>query len=183
MIIGITGTLASGKSVIVDALVQKGFVYFKLSNEVREEAKKEGVPIERTALQDFGNVMREKFGYGYWAEKVIARMEPGKNYVIDGIRNVGEVEAFKKLNDFILIGIEAPIEKRLQWILARGKESDPKTLEEIKAIDARDRGVGEEEHGQQGDKCREMADVKIMNDGSFEDLVRKVTEVLEGLKC
>ena len=183
MIIGITGPLASGKTVLVDMLVQKGFAYFKLSAEVREEASKLGIPIERKALQDLGNAMREKFGNGYWAERVIRKLELGKNYVIDGIRNTGEVEAFRKLKDFILIGLDAPIEKRLQWILAKNKDSDPKTLEELKAIDARDRGIGEEAYGQQSEKCRQMADVLIMNDGTFEDLQRKASELLEGLKC
>lgn len=183
MIIGITGPIASGKTLIVDMLVKKEFEYFKLSGEVREEAKRQGIPIERKALQDLGNAMRERFGNGYWAERVISKMVPGKNYVIDGIRNVGEIEAFKKLEGFILVGLDAPVEKRLQWILARGKDSDPKNLEEIKAIDARDRGIGEGEHGQQSDKCREMAEVLIVNDGTFEDLQRKANDLIEGLRC
>jgi dephospho-CoA kinase len=180
MIIGITGPIASGKTVLVEMLIEKGFIYQKLSEEVREEAKKLGVPIERKALQDLGNAMREKFGNSYWAERIIGRIEPGKNYVIDGIRNPGEVEAFKKLGSFFLIGVDAAIEKRLQWILARNKDSDPKTLEEIKAMDARDR---EASHGQQSEKCYGMADVYISNDGTFEDLARKMGELLEELKC
>lgn len=183
MIIGITGPIASGKSVLVEMLIEKGFIYHKLSEEVREEAKKLGVPIERKALQDLGNTMREKFGNGFWAEKVIKKMEPGKNYVVDGIRNPGEVEAFKKMGNFVMIGVNAPIEKRFQWILARNKDSDPKTLDEIRAMDARDRGVGEAVHGQQSEKCYELADAYIINDGTFEDLARKMGDLLEEIKC
>jgi dephospho-CoA kinase len=183
MIIGITGPIASGKTVLVEMLIEKGFIYHKLSEEVRDEAKKLGIPIERKALQDLGNAMREKFGNGYWAERIIKKIGLGKNYVIDGIRNPGEVEAFKKLGSFFLIGVDAAIERRLQWILARNKDSDPKTLEEIKAMDARDRGVGEASHGQQSEKCYGMADVYISNDGTFEDLARKMSELLEELKC
>ncbi len=183
MIIGITGPIASGKTAIVDLLVQKEFSYFKLSEEVRDEAKSLGIPIERKALQDLGNAMREKFGNSYWAERIVKKIEPGKNCVIDGIRNAGEVDAFRKLKDFILIGVSAPVEKRLQWILTRNKDSDPKTLEEIKAIDARDRGVGEDAHGQQTEKCFSMAEVFISNEGTFEELMRKASETIEGLKC
>lgn len=183
MIIGIVGPIASGKSVLVERLIEKGFVYFRTSDEVRNEANSLGIKIERKALQDLGNAMREKFGGDYWAKKVIAKMDSGKNYVVDGIRNPAEVDAFRKLGSFVLIGVNAPVEKRFQWILARSKDSDPKSVEEIKAIDSRDRGVGEQNHGQQSDKCYSMADVFIENDGTFEDLERKIDELLEELKC
>jgi len=183
MIIGVTGPIASGKSVLIEMLIEKGFISFGLSNEVREEANKQGIPINRKALQDLGNAMREKYGSGYWAERVISKLSAGKNHVIDGIRNPGEIEVLKKLGNFVLIGVDAPVEKRFQWILARNKDSDPKTLEEIRAIDSRDRGAGELSHGQQSAKCYEMADVFIQNDGSFEDLARKVSELLETIKC
>jgi len=183
MIVGITGPIASGKSVLVDMLIEKGFIYYRLSDEVREEAKTLGVAIERTALQNLGNAMREKYGVGYWAERLLKKVEPGKNYVIDGIRNPGEVEALKKQGSFVLVGVNAPVEKRFQWILSRKKDSDPKTLEEIRAMESRDRGVGEAAHGQQSIKCYEMADVFVMNDGTFEDLAKKFSELLETLKC
>jgi len=183
MIIGITGPIASGKSVLVEMLIEKGFTYYKLSEEVREEAKKLGIFIERKALQDLGNAMREKYGNGYWAEKLAFKIFPGNKYVIDGIRNPGEIDVLKKLDNFVLIGVNAPIEKRLQWILSRNKDSDPKTIEEIKAVDARDRGVGESSSGQQSAKCYDMADICIQNDGTFEELAKKMSELLETLKC
>lgn len=183
MIIGITGFIASGKSVLVDMLVERGFVYYGLSNEVREEAKKLEIEIERKALQNLGNAMREKYGMGYWAERLISKIVGGKNYVIDGIRNPGEIEALKKLGGFVLIGVDAPIDARFNRIIARNKDSDPKTIEEIKAIDARDKGVGEALHGQQAQKCFEMADAYIQNDGTFEELSKKFGDLLEELKC
>jgi dephospho-CoA kinase len=183
MIIGITGPIASGKSVLVEMLIEKGFVYFGLSGELREEAKKEGIPMERKALQDYGNSTRERFGNDYWAKRIIAKMSPEKNYIIDGIRNPGEIEALRKLGNFVLIGISAPIEKRLTWIKNRNHDSDPKTIEEIMSMEARDRGVGEAEHGQQSWKCYEIADVFIENNGTFEELEKKVSDLLEDLKC
>src|SRR3989344_7572341 len=167
MIIGVTGFIASGKSVLVDMLVERGFIYYGLSNEVREEAKKLGIEIERKALQNLGNAMREKYGMGYWAERLISKVIGGKSYVIDGIRNPGEIGALKKLGDFVLIGVDAPIDARFNRIIARNKDSDPKTIEEIKAIDARDKGVGEAQHGQQSQRCYEMAEIFIQNDGTF----------------
>jgi len=47
MIIGITGPIASGKSVLVEMLRERGFEYYRISEEVRDEAKKIGIPMER----------------------------------------------------------------------------------------------------------------------------------------
>ena len=182
MIIGIVGPIASGKSVLSEILIAGGFIRFSLSDEVREEAREQKIPIERKHLQDLGNLMREKFGKGYWMQRIIKKMQEDKNYIIDGIRNPGEIEELEKLKDFILIGVNAPLEKRFEWIITRNKDSDPKTLDGVKVIDARDRGKGEEKHGQQVDKCYSLADYYIENDGSLDDSYKKCEKLIEELK-
>ena len=92
MIVGITGPLASGKNVLVQMFVEKGFKRITLSEEVREEARKKGIEIERTNLQDLGNEMRQLYGPGHWARRLIAKIDAGKNYVIEGIKNPGEID-------------------------------------------------------------------------------------------
>lgn len=182
MIIGVVGPIASGKGVLTDILVLKGFVRMSLSDEVRQEAKARGLPIERKILQDIGNEMRLKYGNDYWANRLTSKVEEGKNYVIEGIRNPGEVLALRKCKDFILVAIDAPIETRFQWIIMRGKDSDPQSLDEVKKIDARDRGQGEESHGQQSSLAMQGADFKILNDSTKEAMRKKVDKILKKLK-
>ena len=43
MIIGLTGTKASGKGAIADILGEEGFVYSSTSDRVREEAERRGL--------------------------------------------------------------------------------------------------------------------------------------------
>ena len=179
MIIGVTGPIASGKSVFVDELVKRGFVYHRISDEVREEAKSLGIPIERTALQDLGNKMREKHGNGYWAQRLMKKMRIGKNYVIDGIRNPGEIIALKAAGDFVLVCVDAPEKERFRRIIVRNKDSDPKTIEEVKKIDSRDRGNNEAGHGQQTNECMKLAEHLIINDGTEEELKAKVDKLLK----
>src|SRR3989338_2880600 len=179
MIVGITRPIASGKSVLAGIFAENGFIRLTLSGEVRGELEKRGRQIERAALQDLGNEMRSKYGNGFWAKRLIAKMAMEKNYVIEGIRNPGEVEEFRRLGNFILIGVDAPVEKRIEWIKSRNKDSDPKTLEGVKAMDARDRGVGEAEHGQQSEACFELADNYIMNDTSLDNLREKAVEIVQ----
>ncbi|MCX8158786.1 MAG: AAA family ATPase [Candidatus Pacearchaeota archaeon] len=178
MIIGIVGPIASGKDVVADILEKKGFIKLNLSSEVREEARARGIEINRKNLQDLGNEMRKKYGGGYWADRILKKMQIGKNYVISGIRNPEEILRFKLAGDFILIGVDAPDTKRFEWIKRRNKDSDPKTLEEIKAMDARDFGINEESYGQQVGKCMEFVEYKIINDGTLEELKEKVEDLL-----
>ena len=44
-------------------------------------------------------------------------------------------------------------------------------------MDKRDKGGEEKDSGQQVDKCMEMADIKIINNSSIENLKNKVEEV------
>ena len=179
MIVGITGPIASGKSVLSNMFVEKGFIKLSLSEEVRKEAKKLGLAIERTTLQNLGNQMRVKLGNGFWARKLIETIDPEKNYVVEGIRNPGEVEELRKeFRNFVLIGVTAPIENRIEWIKARNKDSDPKTIEGIRAIDSRDRGFGESDTGQRSEDCFAMADSYIFNNTNLEDLREKAAQIV-----
>ncbi|RMD66939.1 hypothetical protein D6817_02960 [Candidatus Pacearchaeota archaeon] len=181
IIIGVVGPIASGKSVLSKVLQQKGFARLSLSDEVREEVRSRGLEIRRDLLQDIGNEMREKFGDGYWAERLLGKIEQKKSYVIEGIRNPGEIEMLRKLGNFVLVGIDAPADKRLERALARARESDPKTLEEMKKIDERDLGMGEKTSGQQVARCMEMADYLIENNSTLDSFTQKINALLNEL--
>ena len=75
MIIGLTGRIAGGKGVASDFFRAKGFEYLSLSNEVREEANKRGLPLERKSLQDLGNLMRKEEGSSVLAKRVIKKIK------------------------------------------------------------------------------------------------------------
>jgi dephospho-CoA kinase len=184
MIIGLAGRIAGGKGVISEYFKEKGFEYLSLSQEVRDEAKKRGIALERKALQNLGNLMREEEGQGVLANRVINKIEKEKNYIIDGIRNSGEVEKLKEAfrEEFHLISVDAELEIRWRNAQNRGKESDPKTFEEFLEADKRD---FEEnlENGQQVKKCMSLADYSCLNNGTIEELREKLKSICEELKC
>ncbi|MBI2499607.1 dephospho-CoA kinase [Candidatus Woesearchaeota archaeon] len=189
MIIGLTGTIASGKGTFSNYLKEKGFNYITLSDLVREEARKKRLQIQREILQDIGNSMREKYGKGYWAKKAIEKIDIGENWIIDGIRNIGEVDEIRKVNGSVIIGIDAPEDIRLRRVKKRNKskeegrkDSDPKAIEEMKRLEKRDRGFHEPEHGQQVLKCLELANFKIINDSSLEEFYEKIDELLRKIQ-
>ncbi len=133
-------------------------------------------------MQDMGNELREKYGGHILAKLAIEYLPRDKEMiVIDGIRNPGEVEWLKKEfgSNFVLIAVDAPAEKRLKFLLERGEERDPKSEEEFQAMDARDRGADETQTGQQVDKCMAIADHKVINDGTVEELENKLREIMQ----
>mgnify|MGYP001566146484 FL=1 len=78
------------------------------------------------------------------------------------------------MNDFLLISLDSPQKIRFERMLNRAKESDPKTWEGFLEIDERDFGDKTNELGQQVGKCMTLADFEILNEGTLEELNKKV---------
>lgn len=185
MILGFSGTFGSGKTTIADYLRTKGFQFITISDLVREETGKRGLPIERKILQDIGNEMREKYGVGFWAKKVLEKINKEKDWVVDGIRNPGEIEELRKVPGFVLLSFDAPVEERLRRLIDKDGirkervDSDPTDIKEIQRLEARDRGEGEPLFGQQVGKCMEMADFRIETDQGVESTLEKIEKIID----
>ena len=182
MIIGLTGRIACGKEAISKYFIQRGFEHNFVSKELREELKKRGIEVSRKNLQDLGDELRVKEGNSFLAKRMLKKLGKG-NFIIDGIRNPGEVEEFRKQKDFILISIDADQKIRYERSIHRSKTSDAKTWEEFLKMDKRDFGEEEAESGQQVGKCIALADYKIINNSSLEDLYSKLDEIFKEIKC
>lgn len=174
MIIGITGKNAAGKGEAAKYFEKKGFEYFSLSDVIRDELKEKGIEPARENLISHGNHLREKHGAGVLAKKIISKIK--NDSVVDSIRNPEEIMQLRKLKEFILIGIDAPVEIRFKRSLKRARAGDAKTLEEFKAIEEKENFKNTT--GQQLDKCISMADKVIINDGSLEELHGKLGGIL-----
>ncbi len=181
-VIGLTGTMGSGKEVVKDFIKKRYDCYYvTLSDIIKGELEKRKGTFNRTTLQDMGNEMRKKYGNHILAMLAVSYLGKDKQaIVIDGIRNTAEIEFLKKKygGDFKLLAVDAPREMRFQRVVERGKD-DPSAWEEFVKADDRDQGVGEDKAGLHVKDCLGMADYLIVNDGSLEDLERKVNEILQ----
>lgn len=184
MIIGLTGSLGAGKSIVSDFLKEKGFVYLSLSDELREIAKERKIELIRKNLQDLGNWLRENFGVGILAEKVLDKIQNQeyKRAIVDGIRNPAEIKVLRQLKNFFLVSVDASQEIRFQRLISRNRESDPKTWEEFVEVDDRDKGIGELETGQAVEKCMKQADFVLINPGSLEEIKEKMSKLYEEIE-
>lgn len=177
MIIGITGKNCSGKGELAAYLKGAGYIYYSLSDEIREELKKNNIPESRETLIEMGNKLRTQYGPSALADMLVKKIEPVKNYVIDSIRNPAEVIVLKKLPNFTLVEIKADDKVRYERMQSRNRQGDAHSFEEFLAQEKREMN-NENSTMQQLDKTIKMADVVIENNAGIEEFHRKITKLL-----
>ena len=189
-LLGLTGGLASGKSTVACWLAEAGFEVVDADRVVAElyAPGGRGAAAVRqlfgdAALTQEGAVDRAKV-----AERIFA--EPGHRrrpeqavhpLVRQRFREMAEaadgvvvceatllVESGHSETFDLVVSVEAPEEKRLEWAVARGM--DPESAEARLAA--------------QGDGARRRAgaDRILRNDGSLDDLRRQIDELIEELR-
>ena len=183
-IIGITGGFGSGKSTAADFLKSQGYIRISLAYFLEEELKKQGKKdITRKMLQDLGNSFRQEFGRGILAEKALTFIKKNKikKAVVDGFRNIGEIEEFKKKENFTLIGIVVNRDVRFKR-LKKLKRREKLSLELFNKLDSRDLGVSEGNKGLQVALCLALSDIFIENNGELSDLRKKMKEIVRKIE-
>jgi dephospho-CoA kinase len=179
IIIGFTGTNCAGKGTVAEYLKKKSFVYFSLSDIIREEAIKKGMDHSRESLVKVGNELREKYGASVLgmltAKKIIASKEI--KFIVDSIRNPSEIEELRKLFGFYLIAVDADVSLRYERSKIRGRNENSTSVEEFIAQENKEKSS--DAKGQQLHNCIAMADFLIENNTGFEELYLKIDDVLE----
>jgi deoxycytidylate deaminase len=171
IIIGLTGSFGSGCGILQDVLEKKfKFKGFKLSEEVRQEAKKRGKKEkDRRVLQDIGDDLRKNNGYGYLAEKALEKARPLKDkmYVFRGFRHPEEIQVFREFPNFFLIAVDCTTDNR--WKRLEGSYNGDRT-----AFDRDDRRDKDAKlpYGQQVLRCVEHADIIFANEEFYETPIK-----------
>lgn len=180
LIIGLAGHPSSGKDTAGRYLEQKGFFHISCGDLLRDEMKKLGLPIDRPSVREFVTEKRQELGAQYPVD--IASQFIKDKTVISGFRNLAEINHLKdKYNDdFTLIGIEAPLKVRYQRALDRNREGDAISFEDFQKHEEAERNAHPESH--ELDNVLAQADISIVNDGTQEDLYRKIEDTLSTLQ-
>lgn len=172
--IGLTGTNGAGKGEVAAHLKGRGYAYLSLSDILREELVARGLKAGRDNLIRTGNELRAAYGPDVLARRIMDRVRGPS--VIDSIRNPREVEFFRKQERFVLLAVDAPIEVRFARARARGRDESAATLDEFRRKEELE--MAGNETNQQLALCMAMADRTIVNDGTIEELRRKLEELL-----
>ncbi|UCH72512.1 MAG: flagellar hook-basal body complex protein FliE [Thermoplasmatales archaeon] len=174
-IIAFAGMPFSGKSEAVKVAKDRNIPVIRIGDMIWDEVKKQGLEINDKNVGKIANKMRKLKGKDIWAKRTIDKIKSAdktKFLVIDGIRNIEEIDTFKRELDknFMVIGIDVPDEIRYKRAMDRGREDDSKDLDKIKERDKREIGWGL-------DLVISSADIVISNNGSVEDFRNKIGEI------
>jgi len=178
-IIAFTGMPASGKSEAVQLAKNKGIPVIRMGDMVWEETKRQGKPLDDKNVGEIAQSMREKHGMAIWAKRTVEKIRSLKKsplLVIDGVRNMEEIEYFKQElgMDFLVIAVDAPDELRRKRAISRGRTDDSKNLKDLEERDKREICWGLQ-------KVIANADIVIPNNGSIKDFKKQVSTVFKKL--
>lgn len=175
VVIGLTGPNAAGKGEVARFLAARGFAVHSLSDIVREQALEAGLDTSRGHLIETGRRLRRRGGAGVLAELLLPRLSG--RVVVDSIRHPAEVEVFRRLPCFHLLGIDADVALRFERARRRGRAGDAEDLEAFRAQEALENRPAED--SQQLAATLALADAVVRNDGTLDELIAAVRKVLE----
>ncbi len=183
-IIGITGTLASGKDTVAEYICKKyNLKSYSTSDEVRHEATKRGLEHGRANMLKIANQVRADLGLGELAKRAIERVPTNEMIaLVTGIRNMGEIEYLKEQTNFYLISVDGPIDIRYKRAKNRKRIGDGTTFEAFRKseeVELYNKDVGK--HGIELISCMRAADYFMVNDGTLEDLNTRTDEVVKAI--
>lgn len=176
-LIGIAGTLATGKDTVADHLEKDfGYNHASLGDIIREVAMKERGSIERPVLFEVADAHRKSAGAGAFAKIALEKPRP---LVITGVRTLGEAKAIKDGGGIILF-VDAPLEIRYERMQSRARDAEAHlTLEEFRARELREWYAGDTDADFNLRDVEKMSDIVIDNALELEPFLNLVLEKLE----
>ena len=179
--IGLTGPIGAGKDAVSEYLKEEhNFEAFSCGDAIREIAREEGLEPNRENLGMIGKERRQEEGKGFLGKKAaeMAKKDSSETLVINGIRNPEEVEELRKKleNSFVLVYVHADEEIRFERLKERGRPGDPETFPKFKEQDKKEKERFNME------ETFSMADRKLSNEGTLEDLYRRTDKLLSEIK-
>ena len=178
MILGVSGLNGAGKGEVVNYLEARSFYGYSLSDVIRDDLRERGIEESRERMIETGNAIRGTLGPGGLALRLLDRLLPDRNYVVDSVRHPEEVAVLRaRSSRFKLIWVEADEALRLERIRERGRSGDPETREELRSLEERELG-SDDPTAQQLLAVRDLADVVLENNGTLEDLHAGIQEAL-----
>lgn len=179
MILGVAGLYGAGKGEAVEFLKARSFYGLSLSDVIRDELRRRGEDETRERMIETGNALRAAGGPAALADRLLTRLLPDRNYVIDSIRHPAEVEALRAAGrGFRLIWIDADEATRIERLRRRGRGGDPTTLDGLRRLEGRELR-SDDPSAQQLLDVRDRSDFRLRNDGALSELHAELQQVLE----
>ena len=143
-IVAVTGMPGAGKSTAAEALVKNGWTRVVMGDVIRAETKRRGLEPDARNTGEVMKLLRQERGDAAVAELCLEAVEKSRspNVVVDGIRSMEEVDAFRKKAGVLLVAVHASPARRFELLRERGRRDDPLSRDMFEERDRRELGVG-----------------------------------------
>ena len=130
-------------------------------------------------MRNVANAMRAERGPAALIEMLLEKAVAGESdAVIESVRTVGEVTALRRSgNPFVLLAVDADQRCRYERAVGRGSSTDHVSFETF-AEQERKEMSSTEPHEQNLERCMQLADYRLTNDGSKEELHSAIEKFL-----
>lgn len=179
MIIGLAGTIGSGKGTVVAYLQEKGFSHYSSSDILKEIVAERGQLQNRKNLSVLADELSSKHVGGILhLSHERAEKDGAENYILEAIHRQNEADYIKSLGGYVL-GVDADVRTRYDRISKRREgEKDNVSFDQFLADAER------EDEGKAGGlpnikAVLRNADFIIQNDSTLEELHAQIDQVLE----
>ncbi|MEM1535595.1 MAG: AAA family ATPase [Candidatus Pacearchaeota archaeon] len=178
MIIGITGTMGSGKDTIANFFVKKGFKKIVMSDFLREIEKHRKIKPTRRNLRKLQLEIRKKYGEDILIDMLLSEIVKKnlKNVVISGLRTAADIKFAKKKLKAKIIFVDAKPEIRFLRIKKRARPGDPKSYDEFLHEDALENAMFNIL------KNKRLVDFKVDNSYDIETTKKQLEKIARKLK-
>jgi len=175
-VIAFVGMPGAGKTEASNVAREMNIPVVVMGDVLREEVKNMGLELTDKNIGSVAGQLRKDEGMDAIAKRCIPMIRAIESpvVVVDGIRGIAEVEAFRKSFDdnFTLVKIDAPFELRLDRLSVRGRSDDMSTADGLRQRDERELswGMG---------KAIEAATMSVVNLDPIELFKEEVRSILK----
>lgn len=180
-IIGLSGTNGSGKDAVGQTLQElNNYLFISVTDLLREEATKRGLPIERSSLRMISAEWRREHGLGVLVDKAVEMYSQTKGHdglVIASLRNPGEADSVHSLGGTV-IWVDADPHVRYDRLTTRQRsDEDNKTFDEFLAEEQAEMTHEGDEATLNSAGVKQKADMVILNDGNDLEAFKQQVQV------
>lgn len=181
LVVLVAGLPGSGKTALSEYLSRKGFSRVTMGDVIRRRLMKRGAPVSVQTMMEEARALRRSLGPAGVAILLVEELkEQGVTppLVVDGVRSLDELAVIAKevKGCHVLVYVHANPMTRFLRLLGRGREGDPKSVEEFLARDKQELGFGLAQ-------LAALADFVVVNEGSVEELYARVEEILGRIRA
>jgi len=186
--IALVGMAGSGKSVVADELIRRGYHFFRFGQITMDILVERGLEVNETNERNIRENVRKEHGMGAYAILNIPKIE---NYLItgnvvgDGLYSWSEYKILKEKfgNHMFVIAIYAPPEVRYERLSQRKQTKDDKNIRfrQMTPEQAKSRDFAEIENIEKAGPIV-MADYTVVNTDNIDNLLKQLDHIIKEIE-